>query len=226
MSIVLALSIPASELSFGDILEALPEIQIQFDRVVPIGTGSFSYVWVNTPKQATFEEAMQRYAITDSLQFLQREDGEFLYRADWQPETDPFLRCLGEVNAAVLQARGAANRWHFDLRFDTQDDVSRFQQRCSEQDISISIERVLSSSAGEHTGQLLTSPQQQTVALALERGYFDVPRRTTVVELAEELGISDQAVSARLRRAMKRLSQQALSDATELDAPQSHITRL
>jgi len=129
------------------------------------------------------------------------------------------------VNAAVLQARGAANRWYFQLRFDTQDDVSRFQRRCSERDIPIAIEQVLSGSAGEHTGPLLTPTQRQTVALALEWGYFDVPRRTTVVELAKELDVSDQAVSARLRRATKRLSQQALSDAADRNTSQSQINR-
>lgn len=226
MSVVLELSIPGSELSFGDVLETVPEIRIRFDRVVPVVAGSFSYVWVNAPERTIFEEAMQRNAITDSFRFLQREDGEFLYRIDWQPETDPFLQCLGEVDAAVLQAKGAANRWHFDLRFDTHDDVSYFQRCCSKRDVSISIERVLSGSGGEHSSELLTPCQRQTIALALERGYFDVPRRTTIVELAEELGISDQAVSARLRRATKRLSQQALSDAVELDTPESRITQL
>lgn len=225
MSVVLELSVPGSELSFGGVLETAPEIRIRFDRVVPVGTDSFSYVWVNAPERSVFEEAMQRHSVVDSFRFLQREDGEFLYRIDWQLETDPFLQCLGEVNAAVLRASGAANRWHFDLRFDTHDDASRFQRRCSERDVSISIEWVLSESAGKHSGTLLTLCQRQTIALALERGYFDVPRRTTIVELAEELGISDQAVSARLRRATKRLCQQTLSDATDLDTAQSRITR-
>lgn len=225
MSIVLALSIPGSELSFGSILETVPEVHLQFDQVVPVGTSSFSYVWVNTPERESFEDALQRHSVTESFQFLQREDGELLYRVDWRPETDPFLRCLSVVNAAVLQSRGAANQWHFQIRFDTQDDVSRFQRRCSERDIPITIEQVLSGSAGEHAGPLLTPTQRQTIALALERGYFDVPRRTTVVELANELDVSDQAVSARLRRATKRLSQQALSDAADRNTPRTRVTR-
>ncbi|QSG15510.1 helix-turn-helix domain-containing protein [Halapricum desulfuricans] len=226
MSIVLELSIPGSDLSFGSLLDIAPEIRIRFDRVVPIGDGLFSYVWVNVPDQATFEGAMQRHSIAESFRFLQRENGECLYRVNWQPKTDPFLRCLGEVDAAVLRARGVANRWYFDLRFDTHDDVNHFQRRCSEQDVSISIERVVHESAGGQTSALLTPCQRQTIALALERGYFDVPRRTTMVELADELGVSDQAVSARIRRAMKRLGQQALSDVAELDTTQSRSTRL
>jgi len=226
MSVVLELSVPGSDLSFGSILDIVPGIRIRFDRVVPVGTGSLSYVWVNVPDQATFERAMQRHSAAESFRFLQRENGEYLYRVNWQPKTDPFLRCLDEENVAVLRARGSANRWYFGLRFDTHDDVNHFQRRCSEQDVSISIERVIHESSGEQASTLLTPCQRQTIALALERGYFDVPRRTTMVELADELGVSDQAVSARIRRAMKRLGQEALLDAAELDTPQSRITRL
>lgn len=223
MSVVLELSVPGSETSFGSVLNTVPEIRIRFEQVVPIGMRSFSYVWVNVPERATFEETLQRHAIAESFDFLQRENGEFLYRIDWQPGTDPFLRALEEVDAAVLQASGDVNGWHFDLRFDTHEDVSRFQRYCTEQDIPISIERIITGSTGEHPGELLSPCQRQTVALALERGYFEIPRRTTMVELAEELGISNQAVSARLRRAMERLGQQALSDTAELDVSQSPL---
>jgi predicted DNA binding protein len=41
--------------------------------------------------------------------------------------------------------------------------------------------------------------------LAVRRGYYDIPRRTSMGELAAELGISDQAVSERLRRAIVAL---------------------
>lgn len=46
----------------------------------------------------------------------------------------------------------------------------------------------------------LTRRQRTTLELAVERGYYDIPRRCTTIELADELGISDQAVTERLRR--------------------------
>ncbi|QSG08786.1 helix-turn-helix domain-containing protein [Halapricum desulfuricans] len=217
MTVLLELSLPQSELSFGAALNAASEVRVRFEQIVPVGSGTFRYVWVNVPEQATFEEALQRHAVAESFQFLERESGELLYRIDWKAESDPFLRCLEAVGAAVLQAKGVGNRWHFHLRFDTRDDVSRFQRRCSEHDISTSIERILSDSAGGHASELLSPCQRRTIALALERGYFDVPRRTTMSELADELGISDQAVSARLRRATKRLGHRALSEELESD---------
>jgi predicted DNA binding protein len=46
----------------------------------------------------------------------------------------------------------------------------------------------------------LTPRQRRTLELAVRRGYYDIPRRCTTIELADELGISDQAVTERLRR--------------------------
>lgn len=63
----------------------------------------------------------------------------------------------------------------------------------------------------DESGFGLTPSQQEALAVALEQGYFDVPRTTTLVEIAERLGVSDQAVSERLRRGEKHLLRRALS---------------
>jgi len=47
--------------------------------------------------------------------------------------------------------------------------------------------------------------------LAYERGYFDTPRETSLEEIAEELGITQQSLSSRLRRGHRRLIKATLS---------------
>ncbi|EMA51406.1 helix-turn-helix domain-containing protein [Halococcus thailandensis] len=47
----------------------------------------------------------------------------------------------------------------------------------------------------------LTAAQRETLLTALEEGYFAIPRDITTEGLGDRLGISDQAVSERLRRA-------------------------
>ncbi len=56
----------------------------------------------------------------------------------------------------------------------------------------------------------LTMTQTRTLLDALERGYYQVPRQTTLVELADMYGVSDQAVSERLRRATAKLIESSL----------------
>lgn len=56
----------------------------------------------------------------------------------------------------------------------------------------------------------LTASQWKTLALAVERGYYDIPRRCTTAELADELDISAQAVTERLRRGITNLTRHTL----------------
>ncbi|MFN3268151.1 MAG: helix-turn-helix domain-containing protein [Zestosphaera sp.] len=51
----------------------------------------------------------------------------------------------------------------------------------------------------------LTNKQLSLLRLALESGYYEWPRKTNIVELSEELGISRAAVTKLLRRAEKRI---------------------
>jgi len=54
-------------------------------------------------------------------------------------------------------------------------------------------------------GVALTSTEQEVLLTALERGYFEVPRRISTVMLAEEVGVSDREVSEHLRHAMAKV---------------------
>ena len=58
----------------------------------------------------------------------------------------------------------------------------------------------------------LTDKQREALELAYAEGYFERPRRTNQAELADELGISKQALSCRLARAEEALFGQLLAD--------------
>ena len=58
----------------------------------------------------------------------------------------------------------------------------------------------------------VTDPQREALKLAYEYGYFNTPREATLAEIAEELGISQQALGSRLRRANRRLIEREIID--------------
>ena len=51
----------------------------------------------------------------------------------------------------------------------------------------------------------LTDRQREVLALAVERGYYEIPRETTTAALAEELDVSRRTVEDHLRRAERKL---------------------
>ena len=54
------------------------------------------------------------------------------------------------------------------------------------------------------TGRL-TEEQRETLLFAYDRGYFEEPRKTSLEELAEEMGLSSTAVGGRIRRGINEL---------------------
>jgi len=59
----------------------------------------------------------------------------------------------------------------------------------------------------------LTDRQIETAVTAVERGYYEVPRETSLSDLGEEFGVTNSAISQRLR-AVERTLVRSLVEAT------------
>ena len=65
--------------------------------------------------------------------------------------------------------------------------------------------RALSSKPTETLQDFLTDKQFETIMLAHRKGYYEIPRKITLEEIGEELGIKRVACQERLRRAEKKI---------------------
>lgn len=63
----------------------------------------------------------------------------------------------------------------------------------------------------EPPGDGLTDRQREALRIAYERGYFEIPRRATLEEVAAEAGIAPSSASERLRRAQARLIEETVA---------------
>ena len=109
------------------------------------------------------------------------------------------------AEASILEGVGEEDTWRLQLRFDDHDRLSEFFGRCAEKGISLDLEMVHNPDIYQslEIQAQLTEAQREALDAALEAGYFQVPRGTNLVELADQLGISDSAASQRLRRGIK-----------------------
>lgn len=130
-------------------------------------------------------------------------------------------RGVASNEAVVSPGACTLHRWTLSLRFHAAADATAFQRACNEEGIALDITTVHElrrSEAGadsESAGATLTAPQRGVLIAAVEEGYFAVPRRTTLVEIAEGIRVSDQAVSERLRRALLKPSTPAVGSDTD-----------
>lgn len=71
--------------------------------------------------------------------------------------------------------------------------------------MTVDVIRIYQPEDGDDGTSLLTDDQRTTVVEAFERGYYDIPRRTTLGGLAESRSTSHQSLSEQLRRAHRNL---------------------
>jgi len=135
------------------------------------------------------------------LEMLEVPDGRDPCVVSWEPDADPLFQLLHDHDGRVRCGRGTAESWTFEAHFPSHDAFAAFQSACTETEMGVEVERVYNPTRrGTGAWYGLTPRQRRTLELAVERGYYDIPRRCTTIELADELGISDQAVTERLRR--------------------------
>lgn len=207
MSVIAEISVPTDEFELGRVMDLSAAGTIELESLVPAGERAVPYVWVYDADFEAFEDAVEDSSAVDDICRIDSYDDRILYTLAWSPETDQVFDAVRRVDAYILNATGAGESWEFELRFPCHDSMSQFQERCRERSVGFEVLRVYNpnkSDLGPWFG--LTERQRKALVLAVENGYYDIPRDCTTVELADELDISDQAVTERLRRAIVTLS--------------------
>lgn len=140
------------------------------------------------------------------LTALDGTDTKSLYRIEWAEGIDGLINAFRDHGLIVEQATGTDEEWTFHLRAPEQAAIDAFHQEPRIRDTALSIRNVTHTPDGEADDrQPLTAKQHEAVLLAVERGHFQVPRETSLTELADELDISRQAFTRHLHRGLHNL---------------------
>lgn len=203
MCVEISLSIAPDEFQFGSILATDADVRIQLARVVPGYQDPFTLFWAHGPERERFETAVRAHDSVDSLRPICETAQSAQYALRWHHETDEFATVVAETGAVVLEGGGDGTGWTFALRFGDRERLLDFHDQCRERGIDFDVETLESGAECTHPATKLTEDQREAVLLALKKGYFAIPKQTTLTELGEELDISQQAVSQRLNRAVR-----------------------
>jgi predicted DNA binding protein len=205
VSVVVTLCLPASEFELGRVLAVEEPATVTLESMVPLGERSVPFFRV-TGGREHFEVAARDHQSVNTIRLVSTYDGEALYALDWDARENGFFDGVMATDGSLFEATGTASEWTFDLRFPTHESLGAFQEHCMDESIPIDIQRIYNPTtpdAGPWYG--LSDPQRETLARAVEMGYYDVPRQRSTKELADEFDLSDQAVIERLRRGINNL---------------------
>lgn len=165
-----------------------------------------------------FGEVATEDPAVDEIKLLDHGQLHRLYWIRAVPDTidQRAYEAAVDSGGVYLQSRRVEDGWCTTMNYPDESCFRKFQRRISEEGMEIepTVIRVgqylLSGGAFE-----LTEKQEAVLSVAVEGGYFEVPRGSTLGEVADRLGISEQAASERLRRAMGSLASAAVTSYTE-----------
>lgn len=214
MTVICRFIIDADDFDLGHALKATTT-RIDLTQFVPIDGQFIPYFWkVHDDDIEAFEQSVRNSPVVEKLTNLDGRVNATLYRIRWADRIDGFLNALRTREILVEKANTTKGEsWEFQVRAQNQEALSAFQNTCDEQGIHLDIRRVAQNPEKYHEGLTgVTSKQYDALALAFEEGYFDIPRETTLEELAEMVGISRQSFARRLQRAHKSITSNLLKN--------------
>jgi predicted DNA binding protein len=201
MVTIVELQIPATETQFAETVECEPSLELELELVVM--TPEIP-VRIRGPSREDVERALSSTMSIEGYDLISKHNEEWTYSIQCE-EDFQILSWIVETGGTVLTATLSDGTWSVRSRYTDHDNVVRTVNQLKRNNIAITVAAIRNISGDDLTEASLTDEQYEALEVAVEYGYFEIPRRITLMELSEHLDISHQSLSERLRRAQKGL---------------------
>jgi len=204
MAVIVDFEVPADHFALGRLFGAFPDIEVELERMIPVDSGVVPLLWVSRVEVAAVERELRDDPLVEDVTVLTRTEERSLIEVEWNPAVDGIVQPMMRNGVDLLRGSGDAEAWTFHARFLSRDQLASFRDDCLDHGVGIDLLRIYDPrSPTENRG--LSEAQVDALLLSHEAGYWSIPRETDLVTLGERLGISDTAVSQRLRRGVDTL---------------------
>ena len=208
-------------------LSAVPEMRVSIEQQTLRDSKPFALTfWAGGDDFGAFEDALADDPTVRDAAVLAAVDDQRLYQVELTEEGESQMsyHAWADLGGVFLSSERVDDGWRIRIRFPDRERLRDYVESCKRRGLTLDLRQLYDADARDRDGLGLTERQRETLRTATEMGYFEVPRRVELEDLADELGVSRQAVSERLRRANKRLVEDTVlregersSDASETD---------
>ncbi len=209
MTVIAEITVPAEAFVLGGLLEEESAVRVELERIVPLQEAIIPLFWVSGGDATVTEKQLHDQSQVEAVDVLAVIDDRVLYEVRWSDDVNGLVQALVESRAKILKASGTDGVWDLRLRFLSHGDLSAFNVALTERQIPVTLRRIYNPIQPAEK-PMLSREQRETLLTAYRQGYFNVPRRTTLTSLASAEGVSDSALSQRLRRGLNTLIEQTL----------------
>ncbi len=214
MATVVDMTIPTGQFALSETFDAVPDASFETVRVAAHSPhGVMPFIRVSSSELEAVDQALRNDGTTQTVSRLSKDGNSALYQITWQTRVRVAVEIFVQADGSLLGAYGQSDRWKLRMLFPDRASVSETYNDWRDHNIDPSIQRVNGvSDMIDYNGIDLSTCQYETLIEAFETDYYDVPRGITLDGLAEELDVSHQALSERLRRGHRNLIATTLCD--------------
>lgn len=180
-----------------------PETRVSYEEQHRTTDGISFLFWAEGGDPADFEDGLKADpTVTDTVRLAETKRGR-LYRVTFteQGERVATFPSWSELDFSMLDSTGRVDGWDVRMRIPDREALSQYRQACAENDLGFKLTSIYEETdAATEAESRLTADQQEALLTAHELGYFEIPRRASLADVASDCGVSSQAASERIRR--------------------------
>lgn len=185
-------------------LRRAPETTVTHEELYRNGDGIRFLFWASGGDLSAFEDALSADpTVTDPVVLADTGDRR-LYRVTYTDagERVETFTSWSDLDLSFLSATASSEWWSVRMLMPSRDALGRYREACDRRDLTFRLDSIYRDLDADTEGEArLTDVQREALVTARDLGYFEVPRRASLDDVAAECGVSPQAVSERLRRA-------------------------
>jgi len=204
--LIATLTLPHEGVALERAFRERPEMRVEAERVAAHSTDwVMPCLWISSSDFEAVTEALAADPDVDDIVQTYEFDDEKYYQIEWTDGVSRRINTFLDKEGSMLEASATADGWRLRIRFASRDQFQTFRDYFRARSYSFDLLSMTEPGTPRQMATEVTPDQRDALALAVERGYYEVPRETTLRDLADELGTSHQAVSELLRRGVTNL---------------------
>jgi predicted DNA binding protein len=197
-------------------LDEVPEIAVEAERIAAHSTSwVMPCLWAAGGDFDAFDAALEADSTVEEVVEATDVGDEKYYQLEWSDDVIQHVDAAIDKEASILNAEAENGEWHLRVRFVSREQFEAFRDYLADQGLTFRLQNLTESTTPRQEMGGLTDAQRDALVAAVKAGYFAIPRNATMADVADGLGISEQAASERLRRGIDHLVKTILITASE-----------
>ncbi|HET7322876.1 MAG TPA: helix-turn-helix domain-containing protein [Halococcus sp.] len=205
------LELPAAEFALSDLFERVPSAHIKCEPVVA-NSGDRALVVIRTDMRDhdTVETALRRDSSVGMIECLNECMEGWVYQLTWANRAHEIVQRVLAEDVTLLSAQAREGQWHVRLVAPTRSAFATAYEAIEDLGCTPECQSISTFDDRRMNRPNLTDKQREALVEAFEADYYNLPQDAIMDVVADEFGITYQALSERLHRAYSRLVERTL----------------